>query len=175
MFEKVADFPDAAIFHLVRISRHNARMSPRRYPSDLTDGQWEQIQVLLPAPNADGRPEKHSRREIVNAILYLVRSGCPWRYLPRDLPPWQTVYWHFQRWEQTGVIATLLSELGIRARPQQTLLDAGDASTGRGDVVKKNGRRRLILGMTRPLVALPVMAANLREWDYVEQVMLAVF
>lgn len=171
MFEKVADFPDMTIFHVARIGRHNARMSPRRYPSDLTDGQWEQIRVLLPAPSADGRPEKHPRREIVNAILYLVRSGCPWRYLPTDLPPWQTVYWHFQRWEQTGVIATLLSELGIRARPQQILLDT---DTGRSDVAKKNDRRRFIPDITRPLVALSVMAANLRECDYAEQVMLAV-
>ncbi|WP_460716109.1 transposase [Microbispora hainanensis] len=146
-------------------------MTPHRYPSDLTDGQWEQIQALLPAPNADGRPEKHSRREIVNAILYLVRSGCPWRYLPRDLPPWQTVYWHFQRWEQTGVIATLLSELGIRARPQ-TLLGADDVSTGRDDLAKKNGRRRLIPDITRPLITLSVMAASFREHDYVEQFML---
>ncbi|WP_208761977.1 hypothetical protein, partial [Microbispora hainanensis] len=86
-----------------------------------------------------------------------------------------TVYWHFQRWEQTGVIATLLSELGIRARPQQTLLDPGDASTGLGDVAKKKDRRRFIPDITRPLVALSVMAANLRECDYAEQVMLAVF
>lgn len=150
------------------------RVSPRRYPSDLTDAQWEQIQPLLPAPSTDGRPEKHPRREIVNAILYLVRSGCPWRYLPTDLPPWQTVYWHFQRWEQTGVIATLLSELGIRARPQ-TLLDADDASTAHDDVAKKNGRKRLIPDITRPLVALAMMAASLRERDYVEQVMLLVF
>ncbi|WP_238162006.1 transposase [Micromonospora endolithica] len=46
------------------------------------------------SPNTDGRREKHPRREIVNAILYAVRSGCPWRYLPADLPPWQTVYWY---------------------------------------------------------------------------------
>ncbi|WP_328709109.1 transposase [Microbispora hainanensis] len=148
-------------------------MSPRRYPSDLTDAQWEQIQPLLPAPNMDGRPEKHPRREIVNAILYLVRSGCPWRYLPTDLPPWQTVYWHFQRWEQAGILATLLSELGFKARPQ-TLLDADDASTARDDVAKKKGRKRLIPDITRPLVALSVMATSLRKCDYVEQVMLLV-
>ncbi|MGW5263443.1 transposase [Microbispora sp. NPDC004025] len=149
-------------------------MSPRRYPSDLTDGQWEQIQLLLPVPNTDGRPEKHPRREIVNAILYLVRSGCPWRYLPTDLPPWQTVYWHFQRWEQAGVIAALLSELGIRVRPQP-LHDADHALAERDDVVKKNGQKRLIPDITRPLIALPAMAASLRECDYVEQVMLLVF
>ncbi|WP_420900436.1 transposase [Micromonospora tulbaghiae] len=54
----------------------------RGYPSDLTDAQWSLIELLLPEPNTDGRREKHPRREIVNAILYVVRSGCPWRYLP---------------------------------------------------------------------------------------------
>ncbi|WP_434094239.1 transposase [Nonomuraea wenchangensis] len=67
-------------------------MPPDRYPSDLTNGQWELIEPLLPEPNAGARPEKHPRPEIVNAILYVVRSGCPWRYLPTDLPPWQTAY-----------------------------------------------------------------------------------
>ncbi|WP_158578965.1 transposase [Spongiactinospora rosea] len=62
-------------------------MSPDRYPSDLTDAQWELIEPLLPGPNTGGRPEKHPRRGIVNAILYVVRSGCPWRCLPTDLPP----------------------------------------------------------------------------------------
>ncbi|MEO3798030.1 IS5 family transposase [Nonomuraea sp. B10E15] len=90
-------------------------MPPNRYPSDLTDAQWELIESLLPKPNTGGRPEKHPRREIVNAILYVVRSGCPWRYLPTDLPPWQTVYWYFQQWEQAGVTEALLAELRIKA------------------------------------------------------------
>jgi hypothetical protein len=67
--------------------------SPRRgFPSDLTDAQWALIEPLLPEPATEGRREKHPRREVVNAILYVVRSGCPWRFLPADLPPWQTVY-----------------------------------------------------------------------------------
>ncbi|MCI4061461.1 transposase [Micromonospora sp. R77] len=77
--------------------------SPRRgYPSDLTDAQWALIKALLPEPNTDRRREEHLRREIVYAILYVVRSGCPWRYLPADLPPWQTVYWYVTRWETQG-------------------------------------------------------------------------
>jgi transposase len=93
--------------------------SPRRgYPSDLTDAQWALIEALLPEPSTDGRREKHPRREIVNAILYVVRSGCPWRYLPADLPPWQTVYWYFTRWEDAGVTENLLAKLRIKARVQ---------------------------------------------------------
>ncbi|MGW3894604.1 IS5 family transposase [Micromonospora profundi] len=95
-------------------------MSVRRgYPSDLTDAQWALIESLLPEPNTDGRREKHPRREIVNAILYVVRSGCPWRYLPADLPPWQTVYWYFTRWEEAGVTEKLLVTLRVKARVQQ--------------------------------------------------------
>lgn len=65
----------------------------RRYPSDLTDGQWALVEPLLPSPKTGGRPESHPRRSIVDGILYVVRTGCAWRYLPADFPPWQTVYW----------------------------------------------------------------------------------
>ncbi|MCX5070361.1 IS5 family transposase [Micromonospora lupini] len=91
----------------------------RGYPSDRTDAQGALIEPLLPEPNTDGRPEKHPRREIVNAILYVVRSGCPWRYLPADLPPWQTVYWYFTRWEDEDVTERLLTALRVNARLQQ--------------------------------------------------------
>jgi transposase len=95
-------------------------MSSRRgYPSDLTDAQWDLAKQLLPEPSGDGRPEKHPRREIVNAILYLVRSGCPWRCLPADLPPWQTVYWYFVRWDDAGVTEKLLAALPVTARVAQ--------------------------------------------------------
>jgi transposase len=65
----------------------------RRYPTDLTDRQWELIELLLPDPPAGtDRPPKHSKREIVNAVLYHVRAGGSWRMLPKDFPPWETVY-----------------------------------------------------------------------------------
>jgi transposase len=72
------------------------------YPSDLTDAQWAIIEALLPRRRG-GRPEKHPRRAIVDAILYVVRTGCSWRQLPTDFPPWQTVYWYFTAWEQAKV------------------------------------------------------------------------
>jgi hypothetical protein len=61
------------------------------YPSDLTDAEWALVEPLLPPPGEGGRPEKHPRREVVDAILYVVRTGCSWRQLPADFPPWQTV------------------------------------------------------------------------------------
>ncbi|SEG14698.1 Transposase [Nonomuraea solani] len=130
-----------------------------RYPSDLSDAQWKLIEPLLPGPNTGGRPEKHPRREIVNAILYVLRSGCPWRYLPTDLPPWQTVYWYFQQWEQAGIIEALLARLRIKVRRQQgrddespadviDLRGAKDASPGNG----ADGRRWFGLSDTAGLL-----------------------
>ena len=62
------------------------------YPSDLSDEQWKRMERLVPAPKLGGRPVKHDRLAILNAILYLVRSGCAWRLLPHDMPSWKTVY-----------------------------------------------------------------------------------
>lgn len=77
--------------------------SQRRYPSDLTDLQWTLIEPLLP-PSTAGRREKHPRHQIVNAICYMVRTGCSWRQLPHDFPPWQTVFWYFKKWNADGSV-----------------------------------------------------------------------
>ncbi len=76
---------------------HGLMPRNRRYLSDLTDAQWALIEPLLTAANNGGRPEKYPRRDILNAVLYVVRTGCAWRQLPFDFPPWQTVYWYFAR------------------------------------------------------------------------------
>ncbi|WP_158603555.1 transposase [Micromonospora radicis] len=91
----------------------------RRYPSDLTTAQWRHIAGLLPPPRLGGRPEKHSRRAIVHAVLYVVRTGCSWRQLPADFPPWQTVYWYFVRWEQEKVTPRILDHLREQVRISQ--------------------------------------------------------
>jgi transposase len=158
--------------------------SPRRgYPSDLTDAQWALIEPLLPEPATEGRREKHPRREVVNAILYVVRSGCPWRYLPADLPPWQTVYWYFTRWEQAGVTEDLLAALRVKARavqgrepePSAGIIDSqsvkGAETVGldtRGyDAGKKiNGRKRFIVTDTLGLLVTAwVLAASWQDRD----------
>lgn len=73
-----------------------------RYPTDLTDAQWRILEPLVPPVKTGGRPADHLRREIVNAILYVLRSGCQWRMLPHDLPPWRTVYTYFRIWRLDG-------------------------------------------------------------------------
>jgi putative transposase len=78
-------------------------MSKRRaYPSDLNDQQWQILDSLVPPVKWGGRPADHERREIVNAILYVLRTGCQWRALPHDLPPWKTVYTYFRVWRLDG-------------------------------------------------------------------------
>jgi Putative transposase of IS4/5 family (DUF4096) len=63
----------------------------RSYATDLTDAEWEALEPHVPAPNKRGRPRTHTPREILNAVFYVLKSGCPWRLLPRDFPPWETV------------------------------------------------------------------------------------
>ena len=77
-------------------------MSRKSYPSDLTDEQWEILGPLLPPAKPGGRPRTVDLREVVNGILYLLRSGCPWRMVPHDLPPWQTLYKYFRSWTMDG-------------------------------------------------------------------------
>lgn len=72
------------------------------YPSDLSDEEWQILDPLVPAVKRGGRPANHERREIVNAILYVLRTGCQWRALPHDLPPWKTVYTYFRVWRLDG-------------------------------------------------------------------------
>jgi transposase len=75
----------------------------KRYPSDVTEKEWAQLEALIPPAKPGGRPAKYSRREVVNGILYVLRAGGSWRMLPHDLPPWESVYGYFRRWCQAGV------------------------------------------------------------------------
>lgn len=78
-------------------------MSPRTvYPSDVTDDEWLILEPLIPPVKFGGRPANHMRREIVNAILYVLRTGCQWRALPHDFPPWKTVYTYYRTWRLDG-------------------------------------------------------------------------
>jgi transposase len=91
----------------------------RAYPSDLRDAQWEILEPLLGGPaKGRGRRPAVPRREIVNAILYVLRTGCQWRYLPQEFPNWNTVYWYFARWIGDGTWERVNDELRRRVRVQ---------------------------------------------------------
>ena len=73
-------------------------MPPPRYPSDLSDAEWAILKPLLSSAEKRGRPPKWPLRHVADAVFYLLRSGCSWRMLPREYPPWQTIYYHFRKW-----------------------------------------------------------------------------
>jgi transposase len=148
----------------------------RRYPSDLDDRQWAVIGPLLGAPLAGGRgrPVIWPRRVIADAILYVVRTGCAWRYLPSEYPPWRTVYGYFARWQADGTLGRVHDALRAQLRaaggrstaPSAAVIDsqavrAADtvARTSRGwDNAKKvNGRKRHIAVDTGGLLLAAVI------------------
>jgi transposase len=162
-------------------------MSPKRYPTDLTDAQWAIVEPLLPSepPRAPGgRPLRHERREIVNAVLYQVRAGGAWRMLPRDLPPWQTVYWYFKRWRQDGTLDRLHDALreqvrtrseGRKPAPSAGIVDSQSvegadtvsAATRGYDAGKKiNGRKRhIVVDTIGMLLVVMVTTAAVQDRD----------
>ena len=73
-----------------------------KYSTDLSDGQWRILRKLLPQPSHRGAPQKVCRRAVVDAVLYVLRSGCAWRLLPREFPKWKTVYGIFRDWRNNG-------------------------------------------------------------------------
>jgi transposase len=117
--------------------RHRESDERKRYPSDLTESEWRLLEPLVPAVKRGGRPARHHRREIVNGVLYIVRTSSQWRAMPHDLPPWQTVYYYFRQWRNTGVweqMHTALREqtrrhLGREATPSAAILDSQSVKT----------------------------------------------
>ncbi|MER7490782.1 IS5 family transposase [Streptomyces sp. NPDC126497] len=151
------------------------------YPSDLTDEQWVLVEPLLLAARVGpkgGRREKHPRRRIVDAISYVVRTGCSWRQLPKDFPPWPTVYWYFTWWHDDGTaerIHDALRDQVREAEPSAGLIDSQSVRTAdtvpagtRGfDAGKKvKGRKRFIVTDTLGLLlAVHVVAASIQDRD----------
>ena len=107
------------------------------YDSDLTDAQWSVREPMLPPPKRRGRPRKTDLREVVNALVNALRSGCSWRMLPHDLPPWQTVYAYFRTWKSYGTLKRVHDALraevrradGRNAEPSAAVIDSRSAQT----------------------------------------------
>jgi hypothetical protein len=88
-------------------SRKRYERSHLRYPSDLTDEEWQHVEPLIPLAKPGGRKREVNIREVVNGVMYVLSTGCQWRYLPKDLPPKSTVFHYFNRWNCDGTFDVL--------------------------------------------------------------------
>jgi putative transposase len=153
-------------------------MRVEQYPSDLTDAQWSAVEPFIPV-YPGGRPRKTPMRDVVDAIFYLVRTGCQWRYLPKDFPPKSTVWGYFDEWRHNGTLEDIHDTLRDRVRKQEkpgrprrtasidsqsVNTSSGGEARGRDNAKNVNGRKRHIavdsLGL---LLAVMVTAANVDD------------
>jgi putative transposase len=165
-------------------------MERKSYSTDLSDAEWTCLAPVIPAPKSGGRPPKHARRDIVNAIFSRIRSGEPWRLLPHDWPAWQTVDHYFRLWRRDGTwerIHPALRErlrlkLGRNAPPSAGILASQSVQTtgvggerGYDGAKKLNGRKRHLLVDTQGLVwRAKVQRADLQDCAAVPLVLEAI-
>ena len=142
----------------------------RAYPSDLSDAEWALLAPLLPSPKRTGRPRKWPDRVIADAVFYVLRSGCVWRMLPREFPPWSTVFSRFRRWRLDGTLRRAHGALrtlvrrraGRTPEPTAAVIDSQSAKTngvggparGYDGAKRLKGRKRHLLVDTAGLVLL---------------------
>jgi putative transposase len=152
-----------------------------RYPSDLTDAQWQLVEPFVRGNPVGPQPVVYSRREVVNALLYVSRTGVQWRYLPHDFPDWQSVYSYFRQWKKDGTLKLIHDVLRGKVRqkagrspePTAGILDSQSVKTDveaetRGyDANKKvKGRKRHLLVDTLGLVLVAwITSADVQDRD----------
>jgi putative transposase len=163
---------------------------PRLYGTDLTDAEWTTLEPLIPAAKLGGRPPKWTRRALCNAVFYVVRAGCHWRLLPREFPPWKTVYHYFRAWRLDGTWEQAHTTLRERERERQgrhpqpsgCIMDSPSVKTtsvggirGYDGGKKLSGRKRHLLVDTLGLVLrAKVHAADVQDRAAVPQVLTGV-
>jgi putative transposase len=153
-------------------------MRTQQYPSDLTDEQWSLVQAFIPV-YPGGRPRKTSMRDIVNAIFYLLRSGCQWRFLPKDFPPKSTVWGYFNEWRHNGTLEDIHDRLRCKVRTaekpyaprtsasvdsQSVDTTSGGEERGRDNAKNVDGRKRhIVVDSMGLLLGVLVTAADVDD------------
>jgi putative transposase len=162
-------------------------MNRRAYATDLSDAEYACLEPYLPAPAPIGRPRRHPLREIVDAIRYVVRTGCQWRLLPHEFPPWQTVYHYFRLWRLDGTWERVHTALRERLRakasrnpqPSAGIIDSQSVKTtsvggvrGYDGAKKLSGRKRHVFVETQGLLLrVMVHAADIQDRAGVPQLL----
>jgi putative transposase len=114
----------------------------KRYDSDLTDQEWAILELLIPAAKSGGRPRSVDRREVLNGIFYLSKTGCQWRMLPKDFPHWKTVNDYFSKWRKAGLWQRLDDALREQVQVQagrEATLSAGSMDSQSVKTTEKGG------------------------------------